>query len=70
MQLVPGPPLQVAVQVKGTEASNHLLGNGKFKIWSHRSVDPNATLDPEVEELLLMLADEFIDSVRLADCTI
>jgi histone H3/H4 len=72
-----GNPLLGTTSPAGIPHTFHLAQDGDARLLSKRklqdlvkSIDPDERLEPDVEELLMEVADEFIDSVLQQSCKI
>ena len=72
-----GNPLLGTTSPAGIPHAFHLAQDGEARLLSKRklqdlikSIDPDERLEPDVEELLMEVADEFIDSVLQQSCKI
>jgi transcription initiation factor TFIID subunit 12 len=72
-----GNPLLGTTSPAGIPHAFHLAQDGDARLLSKRklqdlvkSIDPDERLEPDVEELLMEVADEFIDSVLQQSCKI
>ncbi|KAF3926672.1 hypothetical protein ABW21_db0202096 [Orbilia brochopaga] len=66
-QVVGGPAMAKAPQFELDEASGGLLSKRKLHELV-KQIDPNETLDPEVEESILELTEDFVDTLLTYAC--
>lgn len=66
---IQSPPTNTTGNVDSSESSTHILSKRSIHELVSQ-IDPSEKLDPEVEDVLMEIAEDFVDSITTAGCSL